>query len=224
MPVVRQKWGANPPLFTESPETSRWQPSAARTIVNREQLDDPQPASARGQFEQGYFAHCLADQCTTDGGRHRDMPLVEILRISENEVIGLGDLCILTNHDYSRAEPNLVGRDLAHVHGRQLAQPLAKLAEPRLDELLPLERGLVFAVLSQVSELHGFADLVGKDDVKLVLELFRFGAELLLECLEHMQPTSLQKVERPACEGRALDLALKLPARPGHFNYSAPRG
>jgi hypothetical protein len=64
-------------------------------------------------------------------------------------------------------------------------QPLSQLAEPRLDELLPLQRGFVFAVLAQVAELDRFADLGRQRDVELVLETIQLDLELLLQLFDH---------------------------------------
>src|SRR5919199_1369183 len=66
----------------------------------------------------------------------------------------------LVLHRDARTKAHAVGRDLRNVDRRELAQPLAEVAEPRLHELLALERGLVLAVLAQVSVLDGFPDLV----------------------------------------------------------------
>jgi len=69
------------------------------------------------------------------------------------------------------------------------------LAESRLHELLPFERGLVFAVLSQITELDRFSDFVGKGDVQLVLQLFPFRGEFSLESLDPFASSSF--FERP---------------------------
>ena len=86
---------------------------------------------------------------------------------------------------------------------------MAELAESRLHELLPLECGLVLAVLPEIAQLDGFANLLREDDVQLVLELLGFFPEFFLELVDHVKPvpvagTSLPKNERPtAMEGRA---------------------
>jgi len=51
------------------------------------------------------------------------------------------------------------------------------LAEARLHELLAFEGGLVLTVLAQVTQLDGFADLLRKSDVQLVLEALCLCAE-----------------------------------------------
>ena len=76
-------------------------------------------------------------------------------------------------------------RDLRDVDGRELAQALAKLAEARPDELLPLEGRLVLAVLPEIAHLHGSADLARQRDVELELQLLDFVSELGLECFDH---------------------------------------
>ena len=72
------------------------------------------------------------------------------------------------------AQPDLVGWNLGDIYLRQLAQPLPQLAEPRLNELLPLERSLVLAVLAQITKLHRLSDFLRQHDVQLVRKSLRF--------------------------------------------------
>src|SRR5262249_18583126 len=79
----------------------------------------------------------------------------------------------------------------------------------RLHELLPLESGLVFAVLAQVAELDSFADFLRQRDVELVLQSFRFRGEFLLQLFDHIARSRAfwvqGKLTRPADRaGRAI--------------------
>src|SRR5207253_3782420 len=116
----------------------------------------------------------------------------------EDEVVRLARLGRLVLHDDTRAEPDVVVRDLRNVDGRELAQPLPELSEARLNELLPLEGSLVLAVLAKVAELDGLPDLVGEHDVELVLELLDLGPQLLLQFFDHVPPALKRKKNRGA--------------------------
>ena len=64
-------------------------------------------------------------------------------------------------------------------------KPLVQLAQPRLHELLALERGLVFGVLPQVAQLHRLGDGLGKKDVEFVAELIDLTAQLFPHLTDH---------------------------------------
>jgi hypothetical protein len=76
---------------------------------------------------------------------------LEFYRVSEHQAVALALARLLVLHDDQRAKADFVGGDLGDVDLRKLAQSLPQLTESRLDELLPLERGLVLAVLAQVA-------------------------------------------------------------------------
>ena len=67
----------------------------------------------------------------------------------------------------------------------QLVEPLVQLAQPGLDELLPLERGLVLGVLPQVAQLDRLGDGLGQKDVQLVAELIDLTAQLFPHFTDH---------------------------------------
>src|ERR1700716_1077488 len=68
------------------------------------------------------------------------------------------------------------------------------MSEPGLNELLPLERGLVFAVLAKIAQLHGAANLAGQRDVQLVLQPFDFLSKSFLQGFNHESgPAWVQK-------------------------------
>ena len=85
----------------------------------------------------------------------------------------------------ARAEADPVGRRLGVGQLAQLVQPLVQLAEARLDELLALERGLVFRVLPQVAQLDGLGDGLGEQHVQFVAELVDLAAQLFPHLTDH---------------------------------------
>src|SRR6185312_11260501 len=156
-----------------------------RQLMNREDLDDAELPRRRGKLEQRHVAHSPVHQRTSDGRRHGDVPIFEVHRVAEDQVVDLGGARLHVLHRDARAQSHLVRRNLRHVNLRQLAQALAQLPQPRLNELLPLQRGLVFAVLAQVSELHGAPDFGGERDIEFVLQAIGLRLQLLLELFDH---------------------------------------
>ena len=78
------------------------------------------------------------------------------------------------------------------------------MSEPRLHELLALERSLVFAVLAQVAQLDRLPDLGGQRDVELVLEAFDLLAELGFQLFNHATAPGPQRGTPGCVRGRAL--------------------
>jgi hypothetical protein len=105
------------------------------------------------------------------------------------------------------AKTDLVRWNLGDVDLRKLAESLAQLAQARLHELLPLEGSFVFAVLAQVTQFHGSANLLRQDDVQLVLKTLYLASQFCLEHLDHAANAlpdgdrgrfTRRKIERPA--------------------------
>src|SRR5216117_4023619 len=150
--------------------------------------------------------HRLADrfseQRTADRRCHRDVALLELQRVTEDEVVGFLRARLLVLDDDLGPKSDPVVGDLRRVDRRQLAQALSKMAEPRLDELLPLESSLVLAVLAQVAMLDSLPDFLRKGDVQLVLKPLDLFTKLLLQRLDHsgIQET---KIAAPGRRSRA---------------------
>src|SRR5688500_6036556 len=119
---------------------------------------------------------------------------------------GLRRLGLLVLDDDARPETDLVDRDLGHVDGRQLAEPLVELAEARLDGLLPLESRLVLTVLAEVAHLDGTANLVGQRDIELVLQARGFHRQLFLQFFNHGSGGCDGKYGTPGLVSRALSM------------------
>jgi hypothetical protein len=67
----------------------------------------------------------------------------------------------------------------------------------RLRELLPLQRGLVFGVLTQVPVRARLLDLFRQDERDFVIQAFDFGLELLFERFDHTWDTN-RRTAQPA--------------------------
>ena len=113
------------------------------------------------------------------------MPFLEFDRISEHQAEALALARLFVLHYDLRSQSDLVGGDLGDVDLRELAEALAQLPQPRLHELLPLERSLVLAVLAQIAELDGSADFLRQSDAQLVLEPLGLFSQFFLESLDH---------------------------------------
>jgi len=137
--------------------------------VYRTELDDAELAHHRRQPEVGHLADGLAEQRPADGRRHRDVSLLELDRVAEDQIVSLAAAGFLILEHDLRSQTHAVRRDLRRIDRRKLAQALAQMPEARLHELLALERGLVFTVLTEVAELDGFANFLRQRDVELVL-------------------------------------------------------
>ena len=61
-----------------------------------------------------------------------------------------------------------------------------ELAQTSLDELLALERRLVFGVLPQITQLDSLGDRLGQQDIQFVAELIDLAAQLLLHFTNHL--------------------------------------
>ena len=69
------------------------------------------------------------------------------------------------------AEAHLVAGNLVEVGDGERGGAPVELADARLEELLPLLGRLVLGVLAQVAVLARLQDLLGKEDLELVVEL-----------------------------------------------------
>ena len=67
----------------------------------------------------------------------------------------------------------------------ELVEPLMQLSQPRLHELLPLERRLVLGVLPQVAQLDGLGDRLRQQDIQLMAELVDLPAQLFPHFTDH---------------------------------------
>src|SRR5258708_26654981 len=125
------------------------------------------------------------------------MPFLELHGVAKDEMIDLPLTRLLVLDHDTGAQSHAVLGDLRHVDRRQLAQTLPQMTKARLNELLPLERCLVLAVLAQVAVLHRFPDLVRHRDVELVLQSLDFLAKLAFELFDHLTPPRTQKMAAP---------------------------
>jgi hypothetical protein len=174
--------------------------------MNGLQGDDPETPHHRGKLENGRVTDSLADERETDWRRHAHVTFLELDGVTEHETESLAGSGLFIFDRHFRPEPHFIGRYLADVDGRQLAQPLAQLAEPGLHELLPLERGLVFAVLTEIAVFDRSPDLSGKRDVQLMLQPLGLCAYFGFVLLDNWGRTGVGeiKIRAPGPAERAL--------------------
>ena len=161
----------------------------SRRVVDGFELDDLEATRHSGELEHHGLTNASSDQCLPDRRRHTHMSFLELDRISKHQAEALALARLLVLHNDLRSQSDLVGGNLGDVDLRQLAEALAQLAQPRLYELLPLERSLVLAVLAEIAQLDRLSNLLGKGDVQLILKLLDLFSELLLQCFDHMRTT-----------------------------------
>src|SRR5688500_17060115 len=190
-------------------------------LVNGGQIGDVELPRHGRQLEQDDGTDTLADERAANGRGHADVAFLELDRIAEDQMEGLGCLRLLILHDDPGAEPHSVERDLGHVDRRELAQALVELTEASLDELLALERGLVLAVLTQVAHLDRPTNLVGERDVELVLETRSLQRQLFLQFFNHGSRGCDDKYGAPGLVSRAL--SLECMPNPPKKQFSLPR-
>ena len=83
------------------------------------------------------------------------------------------------------AEAHLVAGNLVEVGEGESGGPPMELADARLEELLPFLRRLVLGVLAQVAVLARLQDLLGQEDLELVVELSHLFFEAFLDFEDH---------------------------------------
>ena len=101
-----------------------------------------------------------------------------------NLVFDLFILAAVKNTD-SGSQSDLIFRNIVHVDKGKIRKPLAQLADPRLYELLPLLRHVIFGVLAEISEGSGLLDLFRQVVDQFVLKLIHLCPQLLGYFLGH---------------------------------------
>ena len=104
-------------------------------VVDRDELDHDELARASGQFEECHFTHGLVQERTTDRGRHRHVPVLELHRVTEHQVVRFPFLGVPVLDDDLGAQSHAVRRNLREVDGRKLADPHRELPEASLHQL-----------------------------------------------------------------------------------------
>src|SRR5690349_13113996 len=154
-------------------------------LRERNELRDAVGLLAARQTDGHFIAERMAEQGATDRRRDRDLVRIEIDEVSEHDdVFHTLTATHLLEHD-TGAEAHLIRGDCALGDLRELARALGQVIEPRLDELLALEGGLVLGILTEVAQLHGFPDGERQRDGELVHEAVDLIRELLLHLFEH---------------------------------------
>ena len=111
-------------------------------------------------------------------------PLVGV-RVLGHDELEDERLAVALDDVHGRAEAGAVVRDAVDVDQRDLRHALLEHADARLDEPLPLLRGLVLGVLAQVAQLARALDLLGQLELQLAVERVDLVLELLDQSLFH---------------------------------------
>ena len=117
---------------------------------------------AAGSLRLDLVAYPAVGQGPSQRRGQRDVARVDVHHLGQDHHVGVGVVGLEVQHRHLGAEADPVARSLGVGELAQLAEPLMQLAQPGLDELLPLERGLVLGVLPQVTQLDRLGDGLGR--------------------------------------------------------------
>ena len=154
-------------------------------LMRRHELDDPELPGGGGETEADLVAHPPVPQGAPQRRRQGDVAGVEVHHLREHDHVGVAIIGVEIEDRHSGAETDPVGRRLMVRQLSELIEPLVQLAQPGLDELLSLERGLILGILPQVAELDRLSDGLRQKDVQLVAELIDLTAQLFPPLTEH---------------------------------------
>ena len=112
-------------------------------------------------------------------------PEVDVHHLGDHEDEGLPLLGLEIDDGDRRSQPDTIGRGLVVGQRAQRGDPRVELAQPGLDELLALERGLVLGIFPQVAKFDRLGNGLGNHHVELVAQLVDFLGQLLAHFSEH---------------------------------------
>ena len=136
----------------------------------------------------------FVEQGASDWARRRDFSGCHVGFFACNQlVLHLFILGVIKNLDGGTKAHFVVG-DVVHVDHGQIGEPLAELADARLDELLALLGHVVFGVLAEVAEGSGLLDFLRKLVNQLVFERVDFFLQFSFDCVCHEITAGLQSL------------------------------
>ncbi len=139
-------------------------------FVDGAELQDFQGALAIGRVHDGFVSDLLVKERATDGAGSRNFPSGDVRFFAGDELVfDLFFFGAVVDLD-GRAESHAVVGNVVHIDHGQVGEPLAELADARLDELLALLGHVVFGVFAEVAERGGLLDLFGQFVDQLVFE------------------------------------------------------
>ena len=151
-------------------------------IVDRQELHDLEALAAVRGRDRHLVALFFREQGAADrrGGRDQAEFDVRVFRHHERirDRLPVGILEV-----HGRPEADLVARQLVQVHQRDVADALLQQADPRLDEALPLLRGVILRVLAQIAELARALNFLRQ----LCLQFPVQSVDLVLELLQELR-------------------------------------
>src|SRR3954447_8371085 len=154
-------------------------------LVRGHQLHDPELPGCRGEAKADLVTHPPVREGASEGGCQGDVAGIEVHHLGEHDHVSVPVVGVEIDDRHGGAEPDPIGRGLVIGELTELAEPLVKLAEPGLDELLPLERRLILGILPQVAQLDRLGNGLGQKDVQFVAELIDLTAQLFPHFTDH---------------------------------------
>src|SRR5688572_8188642 len=97
-------------------------------FVDRPEVDDLEPARHCGELEDDLVADGLSEQRAPDRGSHAHMPVLEVDRVAEDEIVDLGRAGLLVLDHHARSQADAIVGDLCDVDLRELAESLTELS------------------------------------------------------------------------------------------------
>src|SRR5579863_498443 len=154
-------------------------------VVDRTQLQDFQsPLAVRGN-DDCFIPDLLVQQGPPDGAGSRNLSRRDVRLLAGDQLVfNLFFLGAVVHLD-GRTKAHFVVRDIVHVDHRQVGQPLAKLANARLHELLALLGHVILGILAEVAKRGGLLDLFRKFMDQLVFKRVDLFLQFFLNKLCH---------------------------------------
>ena len=141
-----------------------------------------------GRKAQRYSSPTFPPKSTAQRRGQRDVAGIDVHHFRQHHDVRVGVIGLEVEHRHPRAESDAIARRFGVGELTQLVEPLVQLPQPRLNELLSLEGGLVFGVFAKVAQLHRLGDGLRQKNIELVAELVDFATQLLPHFTDHGEP------------------------------------
>ena len=153
-------------------------------FVNGFQLDDLHFAGAVGQGDGDLVAGLVSLERPPVRRTDGHLPGLQ-LAAAHHQLHLLFLVVLAVQHGDQRTEPDLALTDILFLHFLQHGRAQQQLPHPRLAEIASLQRGGIVGVFRQVAVPAGDLDRLGQGHLQLLVELLKFGNDLLADKLDH---------------------------------------